>query len=281
MAPQYPRVCKELSGHRPHLRAIVPSMRRWLFAAAAVAIVLMACGADDAPTNTAGSSGTGSVTVFGAASLTEAFTAEQAALATEQPGLSITFNFQGSGALVTQILQGAPADVVATADTASMAKLVDAGMVEAPVAFARNKLEILVAPGNPKHVMALADLARDDITFVTEDDSVPAGKYVAQALAAKGVTTHPVSKEADVKSAVAKVTTGEADATIVYATDVAAAGAKGEGVTIPDVDNVVAEYPIAVVKSTKHRGAALAFVDAVAHGSGQAVLSEHGFLSPD
>src|SRR5581483_8511227 len=108
----------------------------------------------------------------------------------------------------------------------SMQKLVTAGLVEAPVTFARNKLEILVAPGNPKHVTGLADLAK--VTFVTEDDTVPAGTYAAQALAKAGVAVHPVSKEADVKSAVAKVTNGEADATIVYVTDVKAAGAKGE-----------------------------------------------------
>jgi len=248
------------------------------------AVMLAACGSrggTNAATGSGGSSATGSVTVFAAASLTEAFTDEQRALASEQPGLTVTFNFAGSGALVTQIMQGAPADVIATADTASMDKLVGAGLVESSVTFAKNKLEILVAPGNPKHVMTLADLARDDITFVTEDDAVPAGKYAAQALSAADVTTHPVSKETDVKSAVAKVTTGEADATIVYATDVAAAGAKGEGVVIPAAYNVVAEYPIAVVKSTKNRGAALAFVDAIVHGRGQDVLSKRGFLSPD
>jgi molybdate transport system substrate-binding protein len=222
----------------------------------------------------------GSALVFAAASLTEPFSDEQTTLRTEQPGVSITYNFAGSGALVTQIQQGAPADVIATADTASMKKLTDAGLVEAPVTFARNKLEIFVGPGNPKQITTLNDLARSDIRFVTEDDTVPAGKYSAQILSAAGVTTNPVSKELDVKSAVAKVTSGEADATIVYVTDVTAAGSSGAGVTIPDAQNVVAEYPIAIVKATKNHDAAATFIDAIVKGSGQTALHNRGFLPP-
>jgi molybdate transport system substrate-binding protein len=221
------------------------------------------------------------VTVFAAASLTESFNDEQTTLKSEQPGLSITYNFGGSGALVTQIQQGAPADVIATADTASMQELVDAGLVETPQTFATNKLRILVAPGNPKSIQGLSDLSRSDITFVTEDETVPAGKYAAQALKSAGVTTHPVSKEADVKSAVAKVTSGEADATIVYVTDVTAAGSKGQGVAIPDSQNVVATYPIAVLKSAKDKDAAQAFIAAMVKGSGQDALSRRGFLPPN
>ena len=252
----------------------------------AAVVVLAACSSDSKTATSAASasaSGTqqvsGPVTVFAASSLTEAFTDEQAALKTEQPGLDITYNFAGSGALVTQIQQGAPADVIATADTASMQKLVDAGLVDAPVRFANNKLEILVAPGNPLGIKGLSDLSRGDIKFVTEDEAVPAGRYAAQALSAAGVTTDPVSKEADVKAAVAKVTSGEADATIVYQTDVTAAGAKGEGVEIPDAQNVVATYPIAIVKDTGNRAAAEAFVKAIVSGSGQQALTRRGFLA--
>jgi molybdate transport system substrate-binding protein len=218
--------------------------------------------------------------VFAAASLTESFNDEQKTLKSEQPSLDITYNFGGSGLLVTQIQQGAPADVIATADTASMQKLVDAGLVETPATFAKNKLQILVAAGNPKNIKGLNDLARDDITFVTEDDSVPAGKYAAQALLTADVTVNPVSKETDVKSAVAKVTSGEADATVVYVTDVTAAGSKGTGVTIPDNQNVVATYPIAVLKGAKHHDAAQAFVDAMVKGTGQDALHDRGFLPP-
>src|SRR5262245_41861978 len=210
-----------------------------------VALLLFAaaCSSDSNTTATAGSAAapssaapkaSGSINVSAAASLTEAFNDLQTTLKTEQPDLSITYNFGGSGALVTQIQQGAEADVIATADTDSMKKLQTDGSVEDPVIFAHNKLEILVAPGNPKQVQGLADLSRSDIKLVLCDDTVPAGKYAAQSLAKANVTVSPVSKEPDVKSAVAKVTSGEADATIVYQTDVTAAGAKGEGVQIPD-----------------------------------------------
>ena len=165
----------------------------------AAAVVFAACSSDSKTATSAGSSAaasaapkvSGSVTVFAAASLTESFNDEQTTLKTEQPGLSITYSFAGSGALVTQIQQGAPADVIATADTASMKKLTDAGLVEAPATFAKNKLEILVAPGNPKGIKTLSDLARSDIKFVTEDDTVPAGKYSAQILSAAGGDGEP------------------------------------------------------------------------------------------
>lgn len=221
---------------------------------------------------------TGSLTVFAAASLTEALDDLQTALKTSDPGLSITYNFGGSGALVTQVQQGAPADVVATADTATMQKLTDAGLVEPPVTFAQNKLQILVAPGNPKAVRGLSDLSRPDLKVVLGDDSVPAGRYAAQALRAAGVTARPVSKELDVKAAVAKVTSSEADATIVYVTDVTAAGTKAQGVEIPDAQNVVAEYPIAVVNAAKHRAAAAAFVESVLGGAGRDALRRRGFV---
>jgi len=220
------------------------------------------------------------LTVFAAASLTESFTDLQTALRASDPRLSVTYSFGGSGALATQIQQGAPADVIATADTASMNKLTDAGLVEAPTTFSRNKLEILVAPGNPKGINGLSDLSRRDIKLVVEDETVPAGKYSSQALQTAGVTVSPVSKEADVKSAVAKVTTGEADATIVYVTDVNAAGSKGQGIEIPDAQNVIAEYPIAIVKATRNHAGAAAFVDAVVAASGQDALHKRGFLPP-
>jgi molybdate transport system substrate-binding protein len=244
---------------------------RWSQSLLVVLLASAACGSDGKATPARAP-----VTVFAAASLTESFTALQGGL--EGSGLSVTYSFGGSGALVTQVQQGAPADVIATADTASMQKLTDAGLVEAPTTFAKNKLEILVAPGNPKGITALADLTRTDIKLVTEEDSVPAGKYAAQILDKAGIEISPVSKEPDVKSAVAKVTSGEADAAIVYVTDVKAVGAKGEGVEIPDAQNVVAEYPIAIVEGSARHDAAAAFIESVVRGDGQAVLQQHGFL---
>ncbi len=233
-----------------------------------------ACG-QDSPAG-----GPGSLTVFAAASLTESFTSLQARLRVSSPGVALTFSFAGSGALATQVIQGAPADVIATADATSMRRLSDAGLVEPPITFAGNKLEILVEPGNPKVIRGLHDLSRTEIKLVIADENVPAGRYSAQVLEAAGVTVRPVSKEVDVRAAVAKVTAGEADAAIVYATDVTAAGSKGQGVGIPDGLNVVAAYPIAVVKTTRNRAAASAFVAAVLEGDGQDELRRRGFLPP-
>lgn len=257
----------------------MPRRLRSLSAFVLAAVVLGACSSDSTKANSS-SSPSGAVTVFGAASLTEAFQDLQTTLKSERPGLSITYNFGGSGALVTQIEQGAPADVIATADPASMQKLVDGGQVETPITFAENRLEILVAPGNPHDIRGVSDLSNRSIKVVLCDDTVPAGKYAAQALTTAGVTVSPVSKEADVKSAVAKVTSGEADATIVYQTDVAAAGSKGQGVVIPDNQNVIATYPIAIVQGAKNHDAAAAFVDAVIRGPGHTALIERGFLPP-
>ncbi len=209
--------------------------------------------------------------MFAAASLTEAFNKADT-------GVDATFNFAGSGTLVTQIQQGATPDVVATADTASMQKLVDAGLVETPTVFAKNRLAVIVAPGDPKKITSVADLARQDITVVLCDSTVPAGKYAAQILTNASVTVQPRSLETDVKSAVARVTSGEADASIVYATDVKAAGDRAMGVDIPDAQNVIAQYPIAVVKASSHRDAAVAFISAMTGGPGRDSLAAAGFL---
>ena len=220
------------------------------------------------------------LTVFAASSLTEPFNDLKSSVRSLTPPLAVTYSFAGSPALVTQIEQGAPADVVATADNATMTKLVDAGLVEGPATFAHNKLEIVVRPGNPKAITGVADLARDDIVFVTEDDTVPAGRYAAQMLQAAGITVNPKSREPNVKAAIGRVTSGEADATIAYVTDARSAGDVVQGVAIPDAQNVVATYPIAVVKATKRHDAAQAFVDAVLQGAGRAALLARGFLPP-
>lgn len=265
----------------------IPRRGRIVSVLAALALLLgatAACG-DDGPTadDTATTTSVepeaiGPLTVFAAASLTEPFTHLQSELRISDPHLDLTFSFAGSGTLVTQVGQGAPADVVATADLESMSRLVDAGLVDAPVTFARNRLEILVAPGNPLGIERLADLARDDIRVVLGDETVPVGKYAARILGRAGVVVRPVSRELDVKAAVAKVTSGEADATVVYATDVSAAGKAGTGVEIIEDQNLMAEYPISVVKATRNRHAASLFVEDVVHGAGQRALHHQGFL---
>jgi molybdate transport system substrate-binding protein len=247
-------------------------------------VLAAACGSSGSSkpsATTSGSKLSGPLTVFAAASLTEAFTDEKSALASSDAGLNLTYDFAGSQALVTQIQQGAPADVFASASVKNMQVLVTAGLVETPKTFARNQLEIAVAPGNPKHITGLADLERSDVVLVLEDPSVPAGNYALQAFTKAGLPApHARSLELDVKSTLAKLTLGEADAVVVYVTDVKSAGAKVQGIAIPDADNVIATYPIAVVKASKHRAAAEAFVEEIVSGTGQSALQARGFLPP-
>jgi molybdate transport system substrate-binding protein len=249
-----------------------------------LALAASACGSksstDTAAPSTTAAQLTGSLNVFAAASLTGAFTTAKTKLTSANPGLNLTYNFAGSNALVAQITQGAPADVFASADTRNMQKLVDAGLVDTPVRFAKNKLEIAVAARNPKHITGLADLAKPDMSVVLEAVGVPAGDYTRQVLATKHISVTPRSLETDVKSALAKVASGEADATVVYVTDVSPGGAKVVGVTVPDGDQPDITYPIAVVKATKNQAGARAFVDSAASGDVQKALENAGFLPP-
>jgi len=247
----------------------------------AVALAAPACSSRTTPPSSARAAPiTGSLNVLAAASLTAAFNRAKTALTTADPGLTLTYDFAGSNTLVSQITQGAPADVFASADANNMQRLLDAGLVDPPVTFARNKLEIAVAPGNPKHVTGLADLARPGVSVVLEAPGVPAGDYTRLALTAEHLTVTPRSLEADVRSALAKIASGEADATVVYVTDVAAAGATVTGVTVPDADQAGITYPIAVVKATRNRAAAQAFVDSAVSGDVQRALEAAGFLPP-
>ena len=166
----------------------------------------------------------------------------------------------------------------ASADTANMQRLVDAGLVGSPVTFARNQLQIAVAAGNPRNLTGIADLARPEVSVVLAGPGVPAGDYTRKVLTEQGVTVAPRSLEGDVRSAVAKVTSGEADATVVYATDVAAAGARVSGVPIPDAAQPAIAYPIAVVTASRNAAAAQAFVDAAVGGQVQQALRSAGFL---
>jgi molybdate transport system substrate-binding protein len=250
---------------------------------AATALFASACGSgskSNRAISTPATSMTGSLNVFAAASLTGPFNGAKTKLTAAHAGLKLTYNFAGSNALVAQIKQGAPADVFASADSKNMQTLVDAGLVETPQTFARNKLQIAVAAGNPKRITTLADLAKPDVTVVMEAPGVPAGDYTRQVLAAKNITVKPKSLETDVKSALAKVTLGEADATVVYVTDVSATGSKVQAVSIPDADQPAITYPIAVVKATKNHAAARAFVDSAVSGEVQQSLEAAGFAVP-
>ena len=244
---------------------------------AVAALVLAACGGNDNASSGGSSGSANEIKVFAAASLTAAFT-ELGRRYTAAQGTKVTFNFAGSQALATQIGQGAPADVFASADLDNMAKVKD--LVGTPQSFASNRLAIVVEQGNPRGIRTLDDLAGGDVKVVLAAREVPAGRYAKQVLDRAGVKVTPVSQEDNVKAVVAKVSLGEADAGIVYVTDVRAGGDKVEGVDIPREQNVVATYPIATVKAGKAQDAAQAFMDLVLSGQGQQVLHRYGFLPP-
>lgn len=211
------------------------------------------------------------VTVFAASSLTEAFTS----LAKQDPSLHVTFNFGASSTLATQIQNGAPADVFASADETNMRMVTSRSTV-----FARNRLAIAVAVGDPKHIRTLADLARPGLIAALCASQVPCGSFADEALAKAHVSLRGASREENVKAVLTKVELGEADAGIVYVTDAVSAGGRAQGVAIPDSDNVIASYPIVIVKGARHVSAAREFVKLVLSAKGQRVLRRFGFLSP-
>jgi molybdate transport system substrate-binding protein len=221
----------------------------------------------------------GTISVFAAASLTDSFKTLGSAFHTAHPGVTVQFNFAGTPTLLTQIEQGAQADVFASADITNMDKLkADGFTVGTPQVFAHNQLEIVVAAGNPKGITGLADLAKPGLIYISAAATVPVGKYALQALAKAGVTVTPRSLETDVKSVVSKIELGEADAGIVYTTDLEAAKSKAQGVLIPSADNMVATYPLVAVKGTKNSAVANAFIAFVLSSAGQSMLESFGFL---
>jgi molybdate transport system substrate-binding protein len=248
-------------------------------AAAVLAFLGTSCGSDDS--DSASTTVSGDVTVLAAASLTAAFTEIGEAFMVEYPDANVTLNFAASSELVAQIGEGAPADVFASADLSTMTKLTDAGNNGSePVVFATNLAEIIVAPGNPMGITGVADLESEDLIVVLCAPEVPCGKYAASIFENAGVTVTPKSLEENVNSVVTKVTLGEADAGIVYVTDVTAAGADAEGVEIPADINEVAEYPIALTAEATNVRGAQAFIAFVNSEPGQQILASYGFLAP-
>ncbi len=254
----------------------------------AAALVLTGCGgsADDATTAPTGSSAaddglSGTLTVFAAASLTDVFTDLGEQLEAGNPDLDVQFNFAGSSALATQLTQGAPADVFASANEAQMAVVADAGLADGdPAMFAANVLQIAVPAGNPAGVTGLADLAREELTVAVCAPQVPCGAAAEDVLAAAGVTAAPDTLEEDVRAALTKVELGEVDAALVYTTDVTAAGDVVEGIDVPEAEQVVNEYPIATLADAPNPEAAAAFVELVRSEEGLQALAAAGFRTP-
>jgi molybdate transport system substrate-binding protein len=218
--------------------------------------------------------------VLAAASLTASFTRLGEQFEAAHPGTTVTFSFGASSSLATQIVQGAPADVFASASTTNMDQVVAAKAATAPAPFATNVMQIAVPPANPARITALADLARPGVKVVLCAEAVPCGSTARKVLAAAKVAVTPVSEEADVKATLTKVQLGEADAGIVYVTDVRAAGDKVEGVPIPADVNASTTYPIAALSAARNPALAAAFVAYVRSAEGAAVLGEAGFGAP-
>ncbi|MET7749774.1 molybdate ABC transporter substrate-binding protein [Micromonospora sp. NPDC005367] len=229
----------------------------------------------------ASSEATGSVTVFAAASLTESFTQLGRDFEAANPGTKVTFSFAGSSALATQINQGAPADVFASAAPANMNSVVDAGNGDGtPTTFVRNQLVIAVPEGNPHRIGGLADLTRPDAKVALCAEQVPCGAAARKALDAAGVKLTPVTLERDVRAALSKVKLGEVDAALVYRTDARTAAADVDGVEFRESAGAVNDYPIVVLKDAADKPAAEAFVKYVLSEPGRAVLTAAGFQAP-
>jgi molybdate transport system substrate-binding protein len=255
-------------------------MRRFLAILSAVAVLAsVACGEDDTATGGEDAADT-TITVFAAASLTDAFSDMAGSFESANPGVSVELNFAGSSSLREQVLAGAPADVFASANESNMEQLVEAGEVDDPTIFATNWLQIVVPTGNPAGVTGLGDFGDRDLLIGMCAEEVPCGEFGRRALGAAGVTPSLDTNEPDVRALLTKVEAGELDAGLVYVTDVVSAGEDVEGVDLPAEADVIAEYPIGTVASSPTPDVAAGFVSFVLSTEGRALLEEHGFGLP-
>ncbi|MFC5495372.1 molybdate ABC transporter substrate-binding protein [Nocardioides caricicola] len=246
---------------------------RWPLLPLLLLLPLTACGGDDGASRT--------LTVYAAASLTASFEEIAEEFEAEHDGVDVELSFGGSSDLVTQIQGGAPADVFASADGATMTELVDDDLAAAaPQDFATNTLEIVVPSDNPAGIASLQDLARPGLNLVVCAPEVPCGAAAQQVAGNAGVALSPVSEEQSVTDVLAKVSSGEADAGLVYVTDVRAAGDDVGGITFPEAAEVVNTYPIAPVDGSDEPDLATEFVRFVLGDTGQGVLAGFGFGQP-
>jgi molybdate transport system substrate-binding protein len=238
-----------------------------------------ACGDDGSSDPRDG--GDTTLTVFAAASLTRTFTEIGQAFEEAHDGVRVEFSFGGSSDLVAQIQEGAPADVFASADEANMGKLTAEGLqADDPQPFAANTLEIATPPDNPAGITSFADLATPGVKVVVCAPEAPCGAAATRAEEAAGVTLEPVSEEQSVTDVLGKVISGEADAGLVYVTDVAAAGEDVTGVPFSEAGDIVNTYPIVALKDSTHADLATEFVELVLSDTGQSILGAAGFAQP-
>lgn len=252
-------------------------------AAAALAITAApaGCGSDDTSATAGSDQISGTITVFAAASLTETFTELGHQFEAAHPGVHVVNSFGGSSSLAQQIMQGAPADVFASAAPANMQQVVDAGEVtDQPATFVRNRLEIAVPEGNPGHITGLADFGNPDPRLAVCAVQVPCGAAAQKVFDAAGITPRPDTREQNVKAVLTKVELDEVDAGLVYRTDVQAAGDKVEGIDFPESAKVVNTYPIAPLAKAPNAAAADAFVEFVHSAQAKKVFAAAGFDTP-
>ena len=238
---------------------------------------LTACSGQDG----AGAASERTLTVYAAASLTSTFEQLAADFEAAHEGVDVELSFAGSSDLVAQIQQGAPADVFASADTTNMDKLAAEDLLAGPPTdFAANTLVIVVPPGNPAAVTSLTDLVGDDLNLVVCAPEVPCGAATERVEGAAGLSFSPVSEEQSVTDVLNKVITGEADAGLVYVTDVRAAGDQVEGLEFPESDDAINVYPVSALGDSEQPELAQEFVDTVLSPAGQQVLADAGFVAP-
>jgi molybdate transport system substrate-binding protein len=269
---------------------------RIMFLLVAVCMLLASCGSSSSGSSSSGSTTPAStptaapvtLNVFGAASLTAAFNEIKTKFEAANPNVTVTYNFNGSNTLATQITQGAPADVFASADTKNMEKV--SSLVNTPQAFAANKVVVIVPVNNPARIKTLHDLANPGVKIAVANSSVPVGNYTLEVLSKMGqsseygpsyesaVKANFVTQETSVGGVIQKVELGEVDAGYVYISDAFTAGSKVSPIDIPDQYNIVADYPIATVKDSKNPSTAQSFVQYVLSPDGQAILAKYHFI---
>lgn len=257
---------------------------KFVAALAGTVLALTACGtSDDSASTTTGPTAENAeaITVFAAASLKATFTELGTQFESAHPGTTVEFNFAGSSDLVAQITQGAPADVFASADTANMDKAVTAGAVSGePENFATNTLTIVTESGNPKGITSFADLARPGLNVVVCAPQVPCGNATVRIETATGVDITQVSEESSVTDVLGKVTSGQADAGLVYVTDATTAGDKVTALPFPESADAVNTYPIALLEDSRNPELASKFVEYVTGDEARVVFAEAGFGAP-
>jgi molybdate transport system substrate-binding protein len=249
--------------------------RRALVAALAPIIFISAC------TSSSESQSQTTLEVYAASSLATPFAEAGVAFEKDHPGVKVQFNLGASSDLARFVQEGAPADVFASADAANMDKIESQDLLDSPsVVFATNYLEIIVEKGNPLNISSLEDLSNPDLIYITTNPDVPIGKYTAEVLRKAGVVITPDSFESNVKGIMLKVASGEADAGIVYHSEVIASDGQVEGIKIPTEFNIEAKYPVGIIKNSANKKLAQEFIDFLLSPKGQGLLTQYGFKTP-